>query len=65
MNKLLAMLVAGAFDEHGRARFGTARTLTQTVARTGKPSLIVKFDIGGPQGSVAAAGKITGQVTAT
>jgi len=56
---------AGAFDEKGQARFGTVRALTQTVARPGKPSVIVKFDIGGPVDSVVSPGKIAGQVTAT
>jgi cyclophilin family peptidyl-prolyl cis-trans isomerase len=56
--------VAGTFDHQGRARFGPGRAFTQTVARTNKPSVIVKFDIGGPPLSVAATGKITGRVTA-
>jgi hypothetical protein len=57
--------VAGTFDHQGRARFGTTRAFTQTVARTNKPSLIVKFDIGGPPLSVVPTpGKITGRVTA-
>ncbi|OAI56769.1 hypothetical protein AYO49_03650 [Verrucomicrobiaceae bacterium SCGC AG-212-N21] len=56
--------LAGAFDQQGRARFGTARSFTQTVARPNKPSLIVKLDIGGPALSVALPGKITGEVTA-
>lgn len=56
--------VAGVFDQQGRARFGTARALTQTVARTGKPSLVVKFDIGGPGLSVAPPAQITGRVEA-
>ncbi|OAI56770.1 hypothetical protein AYO49_03655 [Verrucomicrobiaceae bacterium SCGC AG-212-N21] len=56
--------LAGSFDQQGRARFGTTRSLTQVVARPNKPSLIVKLDIGGPALSVAPAGKITGQVTA-
>jgi glucose/arabinose dehydrogenase len=61
----MALNVAGAFDALGRARFGTARAFTQTVARPNKPSLSVKFDIGGPTGSAAPTGKITGQVSAT
>ncbi|OAI56762.1 hypothetical protein AYO49_00605, partial [Verrucomicrobiaceae bacterium SCGC AG-212-N21] len=57
--------VAGTFDHEGKARFGTARSFTQFVARTNKPSLTVKFDIGGPPGSVAPAGQIIGEVSAT
>jgi subtilisin-like proprotein convertase family protein len=60
----MVLNVAGSFDVQGRARFGTARVLTQTVARPNKPSLIVKFDIGGPVDSVAPPGKITGELTA-
>jgi uncharacterized delta-60 repeat protein len=56
--------VAGIFDHEGKARFGTARAETLTVARLNKPSLIVNFDIGGVPGSVAQAGTITGQVMA-
>jgi hypothetical protein len=56
--------LAGAFDHQGRARFGTARAFTQTVARPNKPSLIVKLDIGGPPLSTAPAGRIIGEVTA-
>jgi hypothetical protein len=57
--------VAGIFDHQGRARFGTARAFTQTVARLNKPSYTVKFDIGGVPGSAAPVGKITGEVSAT
>lgn len=60
----LVLNVAGIFDANGVARFGTARTTTVTVARTGKPSLIVKFNIG-PVDALVTAGKITGEVTAT
>jgi hypothetical protein len=60
----MVLNVAGSFDAQGRARFGTARALTQTVARPNKPSLIVKFDIGGPVGSAAPPGTILGEVTA-
>ncbi|OAI56996.1 hypothetical protein AYO49_00310 [Verrucomicrobiaceae bacterium SCGC AG-212-N21] len=61
----LVLNVAGTFDHQGRARFGTARAFTQVVARVNKPSLIVRFDVGGPPGSVAPEGMITGEVTAT
>lgn len=37
--------VNGTFDHEGHARFGTARALTQTVARTGKPSMIISLDM--------------------
>jgi hypothetical protein len=57
--------VAGIFDHQGRARFGTARAHTLTVPRTNKPSLVVKFDIGGAPGSVVpTVGLITGTVEA-
>jgi hypothetical protein len=56
--------VAGAFDHQGRARFGPERTGTLTIPRTGKPSLVVKLDIGGPPGSAPAPGRITGAVSA-
>lgn len=59
----LVLNVAGAFDHNGTARFGTARALTLTVARTGKPSLVVAFQI-----DLVTPGtndKITGTVTAT
>ncbi len=59
----LVLNVAGAFDHNGNARFGTARALTLTVARTGKPSLVVAFQI-----DLVTPGtndKITGTVTAT
>jgi hypothetical protein len=57
--------VAGSFDAQGRARFGVARALTQVITRTGKPSLTVQFDIGGPDGSAAPEGKILGDLSAT
>ena len=60
----LVLNVAGVFDAQGVARFGTSRATTVTVARTGKPSLIVKFNIG-PVDSLVPAGRITGEVTAT
>jgi hypothetical protein len=56
--------VAGAFDGQGKARFGTARAETLTVPRAGKPSLVLKLDIGGPSGSAVPAGQIVGTVTA-
>lgn len=62
----LVLNVAGMFDELGQARFGTTRALTLTVARTNKPSLTLKLDLGlagGP--SLPAIGKITGTVSAT
>jgi hypothetical protein len=60
----MVLNAAGIFDHEGRARFGTARAQTLTVARPGKPSLVVKFDIGGPPDSVVLMpGKIVGQVT--
>lgn len=61
----LVLNVAGVFDADGRARFGTSRVSTLTVARPGKPSLIVGFDIGLPGGSAQPAeGKISGSVEA-
>jgi uncharacterized delta-60 repeat protein len=56
--------VAGAFDHQGRARFGPERTENLTIERTGKPSLVVNLNIGGPPGSAAPAGRITGGVSA-
>lgn len=62
----LILNVAGMFDDQGRARFGTSRALTLTVARTNKPSFTLKLDLGLPGGSpLPALGKITGTVTAT
>ena len=50
----------GTFDHEGHARFGTARTLTQTVARTGLPSLVVSLDI--DLSTPGADDKMTGTV---
>lgn len=62
----LTLNIAGIFDDQGRARFGTAKLDTLVVARTGKPSLSVKLDLGLPGGpSLPAEGKITGEVTST
>lgn len=61
----LVLNVSGMFDELGRARFGTARTLALTVARTNKPSLTLTLDLGlagGP--ALPVVGKISGTVTA-
>ena len=55
----LTLNVAGTFDELGHARFGTARTLTTTVARTNKPSLEVTFDLP----TFIAPCQISGKVT--
>lgn len=60
----LVLNVAGNFDADGHARFGTAKLDTLVVARTGKPGLSVKLDIGLPTNSIPV-GKITGQISAT
>lgn len=41
----LVLNVAGAFDHLGQARFGTTRTTTLIVTRTGKPSLMVDLQL--------------------
>lgn len=60
---LPALSVAGAFDHNGDARFGTARALTFTVARTNKPSLVVALHL--DMATPGTGDKITGTVTAT
>lgn len=56
----LVLNVAGLFDAAGVARFGTARSDTVVVARSGKPSLRVSLNA-----SVSPPFKITGVVTQT
>ena len=62
----LVLNVAGAFDNNGDARFGTARTLTLTVARPSKPSLIVALHLNSAENQVdpTVDDKISGTVTA-
>jgi hypothetical protein len=55
--------VFGAFDANGDARFGTARLLTLTVPRTGKPSLLVSLHL--DMVTPGINDKITGTVKAT
>jgi hypothetical protein len=52
--------VAGTLDHTGKARFGTARAKTITVARLNKPSYVAEFGV-----SLTAPFKVTGKVTAT
>ena len=59
----LVLNFAGLIDQNGNARFGTARTLTMPVARTGKPSLVVAFKVDGAP-VVGNFGTISGTVTA-
>jgi hypothetical protein len=58
----LVLSVAGAFDNTGVARFGANLATSLTVARTGKPSLMValSLDLDPPPDAV---GKLTGTVT--
>lgn len=58
----LVLSVTGAFDNTGVARFGASSGTSLTVARTGKPSLIValSLDLDPPPD---ASGKLTGTVT--
>jgi hypothetical protein len=59
--------IAGAFDADGNARFGTTRSLTQVVARAGKPSIVValSLNIAANQSNPAVDDKITGTITTT
>jgi len=62
----LVLGVAGTFDSNGDARFGTSRAFTQTVARTGKPSLVVALHLNTAENLADASvdDKLTGTVTA-
>lgn len=62
----LVLNVAGAFDEDGDARFGTARQETLVVTRTGKPSLHVGLRLNVDENNVDSEvdDVITGTVTA-
>jgi len=55
--------VAGAFDHNGVARFGTARALSQVVARPNKPSLLVELQL--DLVTPGTSDKIRGTITAT
>ena len=61
----LTLNVAGAFDQQGDARFGTARLKTLVVARTGKPSLSVSLQLNTSDNAtnLATPDKISGTVT--
>jgi hypothetical protein len=47
--------VDGRFSQDS-FNFSTSEAATEHVPRTGKPSLIVKFDIGGPVGATEYSG---------
>lgn len=61
----LTLNMAGAFDHHGDARFGTARAKTLVVPRTGKPSLSVSVQLNTDDNAtnVDTPDKISGTVT--
>ena len=44
--------IDGRFNEVDSFNFSTSEATTEAVARTGKPSLVLKFDIGGPVGDM-------------
>jgi hypothetical protein len=59
--------LAGVFDHEGHARFGTARLFQQSIARTGRPGLIValRMNVSENAADPTAADRITGTVTTT
>jgi uncharacterized repeat protein (TIGR02543 family) len=51
--------IAGVFDNDGVARFGTARTTTKTILRTGLPSLTVGLQVDLSGGTDSLTGTVT------